>query len=269
MSALTDCHLHSSYSPDGSVSPEKIIQAAIAKGLKHIAITDHSDLRHPEGYIGVDKSVIDGYLDELTLLKEKYADKIYVAVGLEVGYMNSAKDVIAKLLSHRRPEYIINSVHCVNGTDCYAEGHFDGLDKQAAYGEYLDDVLSSLSAPYPYDTLGHLGYIERVAPYDDDRRMRFKEFEPQLAAIFDKLIKGDKILELNTSLSKATGISVPNDDLVKAYYDAGGRLITLSSDAHGTDRIADGFEKVGSMLKKIGFKYVTVKQNGGYVQFKL
>lgn len=268
MSPILDCHIHSRFSPDGCETVEDIALAAIARGLKHIAVTDHCDLKHPEGYIGVDDSVMSEYLSELQRVKEKYRDKIYISVGLEAGYLKIAQSETAELLKNSPIEYIINSVHCVNGTDCYAKGHFDNLDKRAAYEQYLSDVTDSLDAPYRYDAVGHLGYIERVAPYDD-RHMRFSEFQNSLAKIFEKIIAQDTILELNTSLSKATGISIPNVDLVKIFYDMGGRLVTLSSDAHKSGRIADGFDEVQRQLKQIGFSCLTAKQNGEIVQFKL
>lgn len=268
MSATVDCHVHSRYSPDGCEQIEDVVLCALSKGLKHVAITDHTDLKHPEGFIGVDENVIGAYLTELQTVKEKYRDKIYVAVGLEVGFMPSAQDETARLLREHPPEYVINSVHCVNGTDCYAPHHFDNLDKRAAYREYLRDVRASLDAPYSFDAIGHLGYIERVSPYED-RHMRFEEFSNELTDIFSTLIRRNTILELNTSLSKATGISVPNVDLVKIYYDMGGRLVTTSSDAHKTGRIGDGFASVQSELKKIGFTALTVKQDGELRQYTL
>lgn len=40
-----DYHIHSSYSSDGHMGPEKIIYMAEAKGLKTIAVTDHGTIK--------------------------------------------------------------------------------------------------------------------------------------------------------------------------------------------------------------------------------
>lgn len=40
-----DLHIHSKYSSDGVLSPEKIIKTAIKKGLDGVAITDHNTIK--------------------------------------------------------------------------------------------------------------------------------------------------------------------------------------------------------------------------------
>jgi predicted metal-dependent phosphoesterase TrpH len=40
-----DLHIHSSYSPDGNISPEDIVKIARRKGLNGVAVTDHDTVR--------------------------------------------------------------------------------------------------------------------------------------------------------------------------------------------------------------------------------
>lgn len=40
-----DLHAHSTYSPDGSLSPEKLVRIAQLKGLSGIAVTDHNTIK--------------------------------------------------------------------------------------------------------------------------------------------------------------------------------------------------------------------------------
>ncbi|MCW3133792.1 MAG: PHP domain-containing protein [Methanophagales archaeon] len=40
-----DLHIHSKYSSDGIIEPEKIIKIALKRGLDGIAITDHSTIK--------------------------------------------------------------------------------------------------------------------------------------------------------------------------------------------------------------------------------
>ncbi len=40
-----DLHVHSKYSSDGTLSPEKIVKMAIKKGLDGIAVTDHNTIK--------------------------------------------------------------------------------------------------------------------------------------------------------------------------------------------------------------------------------
>lgn len=40
-----DLHVHTAYSPDGSLSPENVVRIAKSRGLRGIAITDHDTIR--------------------------------------------------------------------------------------------------------------------------------------------------------------------------------------------------------------------------------
>lgn len=40
-----DLHLHSTYSPDGEMSPADLVRTAVARGLNGIALTDHNSTR--------------------------------------------------------------------------------------------------------------------------------------------------------------------------------------------------------------------------------
>ena len=262
-----DCHTHSLFSPDGTEKPRDLIETAIKQGLTHIAITDHADLMTPDNFTGIDGGNIDRYIDTLLALKEEYKNKIYVCVGLEIGYTPQSEQAAKELVSGIYPEYVVNSVHYVRGSDCYAKEHFADLDKAEAYGQYLEAVRQSLNCPYRFDAVGHLGYIERFAPYED-ARITFREFSEQITDIFETIIRKGAILEANTSVSGAPSASLPSEELFKIYYDMGGRKITTSSDAHLRIDIGRKFAQTEAMLKKIGFEYLTVKQNGEQRQLK-
>ena len=69
-----DLHVHSFFSKDATGSPESLIEAALAKGLSGIAITDHDTCEAhaylkakplPEGFLvvpGVEVSTAEGHL---------------------------------------------------------------------------------------------------------------------------------------------------------------------------------------------------------------
>ena len=256
-----DSHTHTRYSDDSREEPRNQIEAAIAKGLKYIAVTDHADPEHPEGYLGVTEAVLPFYLETMTALQKEYFGKINVTVGLEMGYLERGVETATRMLANDYPQYVISSVHCFDDKDCYSAGFFDGLSREQAISRYLTAVLESVSVPYRIDAVGHLGYLERVMPYED-KRIRFDDFSGLLSKIFDKVLERELLLEVNTSTGNSGTLSVPSELLLKAYYDYGGRLVTTSSDAHYSNRIAHHFEEAQAMLKKIGFKHLFVKRGG-------
>jgi histidinol phosphatase-like PHP family hydrolase len=92
---LQDLHTHTYYSFCGKDSPETLIKAAIAGGIEVFGFTDHA---HGVGFghIGAYKApteivpiqyknaALQKYLDHLTLLRDKYADRIKILRGIEV-----------------------------------------------------------------------------------------------------------------------------------------------------------------------------------------
>ncbi|MBQ8323503.1 MAG: PHP domain-containing protein [Clostridia bacterium] len=89
-----DLHAHTYYSFDSDDRPEKVIETAIAGGIKTLGITDHN---HGVGlarkslcyYKGTDLSTdyeqtLVRYFDHINLLKDKYRNKINILRGIEV-----------------------------------------------------------------------------------------------------------------------------------------------------------------------------------------
>lgn len=71
-----DLHNHTTFSYDGSNTPEEIIENAIRHGINVIGITDH------QFTIG---DRLSAYYEYIQCCKIKYADKIKVLCGLEIG----------------------------------------------------------------------------------------------------------------------------------------------------------------------------------------
>ena len=82
---IMDLHNHTLYSYDGQNSPEQIIENAINNGVAVIGITDH------QFSIGTN---ISEYIHKLTECKEKYAGKIKVLAGLEIGTRPKPDDLL-------------------------------------------------------------------------------------------------------------------------------------------------------------------------------
>lgn len=91
---LQDLHSHTYYSFCGKDNPEDLIKNAIDAGLDVFGITDHNYgvgygryvlWINSEGFTDDDYGYnINKYFDHLTLLKEKYFDKIDIKRGIEV-----------------------------------------------------------------------------------------------------------------------------------------------------------------------------------------
>lgn len=52
-------------------------------------------------------------------------------------------------------------------------------------------------------------------------------------------------------------LSIPDVDVLKRYYELGGRKISFGSDAHRTNSIAYNYDKIAAAMKEIGFEGFT------------
>ena len=74
-----DFHIHTNFS-DGFSSAEELINVGIEKNIEQICFTDHYSYFKP----GVTDETMTHYFDTIQRLKEKFAKKIQIFVGIEV-----------------------------------------------------------------------------------------------------------------------------------------------------------------------------------------
>ena len=171
---LTDYHLHSCFSSDCSSDLDKIIEAAINKGLNSICLTDHYDMDFPVEKYNMDFDLdIERYIDTLQKLQNKYSDNsrnqkngssFDLRIGVEQGLMRSTCEKLENYSTlHPELDFIICSSHLVNGEDPYYPETFrfpDGSPRNPmdVYRAYYEDILYIVRNFHDYNVYGHLGY---------------------------------------------------------------------------------------------------------------
>ncbi|NLC17232.1 MAG: histidinol-phosphatase HisJ family protein [Clostridiales bacterium] len=261
-----DLHTHTNFSFDSEQDICELILRAQKLGLKYLAITDHFDNGSKYATQELDISRYCQTLESfMGLAKNQGVDLL---IGIEMGYMPAQNPQNAEIVQNYPFDYIINSVHEVDGIDCYFPEYHQGKDKRASYMAYFDKVLDSLDAPYYYSAVGHLGYVIRKAPYDP-KEYKYGEFDYILDKILKKIIQKQKILEINTSAESLKEPVIPSLEVIKRYYELGGRLVTFGSDAHRAQKLAYNFETASKILKDIGFKYYTIVKNRQNIEIKI
>lgn len=272
---LTDMHTHTTFSHDGKDSPAKMLETAQKKGIAFYGVSEHFDYDYDRTLMDEKErlATLNGdevsYFHDLRHLQEDYEGVMNVAVGAEFGYSDDL-DVQRRYLEtyeKYRPDFVINSVHGVDGQD-FARYSFDGMTKAEIYRNYLALVRRSLDVPYPYDIVGHIGYVARYVPFED-RAFDLEEFGEEIDSLLKTIIKKGKILEINSSNKNLENRTLPAEHIIKRYYELGGRKVSFGSDAHFAERIADKWDEVAKMLKNIGFEYVTVPFRGEYIKIEL
>ena len=85
MTNLTNYHSHCLYC-DGRANMEDFIRFAISEGFTSYGISSHAPLPFSTAWT-MEWDRMDDYLSEFSRLKEKYADKIELAIGLDLDYV--------------------------------------------------------------------------------------------------------------------------------------------------------------------------------------
>ena len=257
-STISDYHIHSRFSIDSKNEPRELIEEAIAKGLKTICITDHNDKDYPLHH-GYNDPVfnIDEYYLTLSALREEYQGRIALRIGVEIGLQPHLVAYFNAFTSAYPLDYILGSVHVVNGMDPYSREIFIGRTDEEVYAEAFLVTLNNIKSNVDFDVLGHLDYVTRYGVHQD-RDYSYARFADYIDDILNRLITDGRGLELNTAGFKhGLPYAHPHSDILKRYRELGGEIITVGSDAHRLGQVSYEFDKAREILLTCGFAYHT------------
>ncbi|GGF90010.1 histidinol-phosphatase [Paenibacillus aceti] len=233
------------------------IEAAIAAGLSVIGISDHtpyfgSEEDQAQPRIAMAKSEFASYVEEVLSLKQKYAGRIEVLLGIESDYFPEHAEVYRNILNRYPFDYVIGSVHSVKNVSIFNKNRWKKLnpeqqiaDKEAYYELIRDSARSGM-----FQILGHIDAMKGNYP-------AFSEI-PATAAIDETLqviAEQQIVIEINTSgKTKLSGGWYPADSILERALHFG-IDVTFGSDAHTPSRVGDEWNEVAARLREIGFDH--------------
>jgi len=254
---MFDCHIHSNFSVDSTAPPEELCKAATERGLDGIIFTEHLDFDYT-GYGDSLNTDFDAYMKYTSGICEEYKPVLKVLRGIEVGIQPHVIEKSLAVVKSYPFDYVLASVHIIDGVDPYAGAYYINKTKQEAYGLYLQKVLYMVKHFSDFDAAGHFDYIIRRATYDD-RSLRYADHMDLMDSIFKELVHAGRGFEINTgSYREKPGSPVAEYDMniLKRYRELGGEIICLGSDSHKTDYVGYKFDYFTQLLKESGFKYI-------------
>lgn len=268
---LSDYHIHSEISGDSEESLEVIFETAIKKGLKEVAITDHLDIDYPKGMSTFDLD-FQKYVETLKGYKERYRGRLKIKLGIELGLQPHLKDnkYLNEVLQSKDLDFIIGSIHCIEGKEVEKDDFFFGKTKEESHKKYFEEVYQNIKIFDGFSVCGHLDFIKRYGSkyFDDYKTIDYEQHKEIIDKILKTLIEKEKGIEVNTS-SYRYGINepTPNEYIIKRYYELGGKIITIGSDAHSAKDIAKDLDRGLKLLKNCGFNSYSIF-NKKQVEFK-
>ncbi|MDR0856015.1 MAG: histidinol-phosphatase HisJ family protein [Clostridiales bacterium] len=251
---MIDLHFHTFFSPDSQEDPDLYLQLCLRNGMDFICFTDHDDrnaLSDVHSGVGDAKNDFPRYIAHLESRIGTFGLAAKAAVGIELGYVPNKNDLNAAD-ANQDLAYVVNSVHEVDGIDCYDPQY--GVrwpDKKAGYTAYFEAVRDSLTAPYRFTAVGHPGYCARYARFAD-ASIRYRDYEDLLDDILLAVIKRNVAVEVNSSGGRA-GDFLPTPAMLERYRALGGRLLAFGSDAHAENRFAEKYALCADACRRAGF----------------
>jgi histidinol-phosphatase (PHP family) len=240
MNLKTDTHTHTlDFSGDAESYMDEMCRGAIAKGLERICFTEHVDFDpHYDDFIPFDPKKYENTVDTM---RKDYGDKLEILKGIEVGEPHVYPKEYETVLKSGDYDVVIASVHYVNlpmGIH-WTGNNGKSIFKYAVeriYRRYYEDLLA-VARLGGFDVLGHFDYPKRYLNRD-------AEEDELMTEILKTVVKNGNVIEINTSpLRKGCLETSPGKKILDLYKEAGGKRLTIGSDAHRDCDIAANFSE--------------------------
>jgi len=269
---LMDCHTHTQFSVDSEADINECVRRAAELGLAAYAITDHCECNAwygREHYSEAEQKVRESFdyasdfersVSAVTAMKEKYAGKLNLICGVELGQILHDTDAAKTVNADNRVDFIIGSVHQVLGEQDFYFIDYEKLTMDEIYDlleRYFREVYD-LSRTDLFDVVGHITYCLRYMKQRHGICADISRFDDMIGEAFRNLAQNGKGIEINTSgLRQGFGDCFPNLKYVKLFRDLGGEIITIGSDSHTVEDIAANAADGAELARAAGFRRLT------------
>ena len=253
---MFDYHLHSSVSFDSESTALDMAERAKDIGLRDICFTDHCDYNSDKNkkHYPIDLAEYDNAYSSLEVPGLK------IKRGFEFGLTDWNRAELDAMLGKRSFDFVIGSVHFVDGFDPYDREYWIDKTEREAYLGYLERILECIKIHDRFNVLGHLTYVSRSVYNPTKNLLEYSDYREVCDEIFKTLISKDKGIEINTSAVSSLGVLLPSYDFVKRFRELGGKIITVGSDAHSPQRVGQHIDKALAIAKEV-FGYVCTFEN--------
>ena len=248
---MFDFHLHTHISFDGSGTGQDMALAAKAAGLREICFTDHMDYDPKDASHKLNFNLGD-YEREYNDL---YIPGLTIRHGFEFGMLPDNQDRFQHDLQLRPWDFVIGSVHFVDGLDVYYQEYWEGKTSYNAILRGFEDTLTCVRTHDGFDVLGHLTYLAKCDANPEKKPILYKDYREVTDEILKLLVQKGIGMEFNTSGVDRCGDFLPGKEYLYRFKELGGQIVTIGSDAHNAGRVGQYCHEAARIVQDI-FGYV-------------
>jgi histidinol-phosphatase (PHP family) len=260
-------HCHSVFC-DGHGQPEEYVEAALSRHFRACGFSSHSPLPFETSW-NMSACDLPGYLLEINRLKEKYAGRTEIYLGMEIDYLDETCNASIPRFRSLPLDYRIGSLHFLPWRSPLTEEHMtciDGPFVQFAvtvmerYGgdvrritEHFFDISMQMAETGGFDIVGHADkmYMNGCLCPGFDRSADWyrKPFDDYLCLIAEK----GYIVEINTKNLLRKGQTYPSTDSFRRLHELH-IPVMVNSDSHFPALLNDGRNEALALLQEAGFR---------------
>jgi len=230
---MFDFHMHTRVSFDGRDTAVNMVNAALKAGMKEICFTDHMDYDPLDPNHTLHFDIAD-YRKEYNDLE---CPGLTIRRGFEFGMLPDNQAQFQKDLGLRHWDFVIGSVHFVDGMDVYYPEFWEGKNPYHAILRSFEDTLTCVRNHDGYDILGHLTYIGKSTSNPLKEPILYKDYREMTDEILKILVQKGIGMEFNTSGLDTCGVHLPGEEYLRRFKELGGEIVTVGSDAHHSNRV--------------------------------
>lgn len=271
---LIDCHTHTQYSMDSDADIDLMIQRACGLGLAAYAITDHCECNwwYPKEHYGdTDLSEDFNYaadfensVSAVTAAKERYAGKLELICGTEMGQAMLAPEIAEKIAADKRLDFIIASIHQIKNEKDFYFIDYSNMSMDGIYdllSRYFNEIYD-LCKHGDFDVIGHLTYCIRYMKMRNGIDPDLSRFDEIIAESFRELARNGRGIEINTSgIRQGVGVCFPDVKYIKLFRDMGGEVMSIGSDAHTVEDLGANIREGADAARAAGFTRIAYFKN--------
>jgi len=248
---MYDFHLHTHVSFDGRDYALNMANAAVRAGMKEICFTDHMDYDPLDAFHKLHFDLAD--------YNKEYSDLeipgLTIRRGFEFGMLPDNRAQFLKDVSRRDWDFVIGSLHFVDGLDVYYPEYWEGKTSYYAILRSFEDTLTCVKHHDGFDVLGHLTYLGKCDANPEKKPILYETYREVADEIMKILVDKGKGMEFNTSGLDRCGAYLPGPEYLRRFKELGGQIVTVGSDAHHSNRVGQYCYEAVEIVKEI-FGYV-------------
>lgn len=262
---LTNYHSHSLYC-DGRAGMEDFIRFALSEGFTSYGFSSHAPLPFPTAWT-MEWDRMDDYVAEFRRMKEKYAGRIELYLGLEIDYLNEESNPSIARFRELPLDYRIGSVHMLYNDKCevvdvdvpadvfkrIVDEQFNGDLEQVVHLYY--GRLRRMLELGGFDIVGHADKMHYNAACYRPGLLDEPWYDALVKDYFADIAARGYQVEINTKSYHDLGTFYPNERYFPLLHELGVR-VQVNSDSHYPERINNGRPEALQALKRAGYQTV-------------